>query len=107
MKHNLFQSKVLNLKQLDLNISIPSDEYQIQMKGLKNKIRDLTFLTKAKNKPVLIVFEGWDAAGKGERFADSLPKSIHVYLKSIILQLQMRKKSNTIIFGGFGIEYQK
>ncbi|TGL18972.1 UDP-galactose-lipid carrier transferase [Leptospira yanagawae] len=65
MKHNLFQSKVLNLKQLDLNISIPSDEYQIQMKGLKNKIRDLTFLTKAKNKPVLIVFEGWDAAGKG------------------------------------------
>lgn len=65
MKHNLIQSKVLNLKQLDLNISIPSDEYQIQMKGLKNKIRDLTFLTKAKNKPVLIVFEGWDAAGKG------------------------------------------
>ncbi|TGL99704.1 UDP-galactose-lipid carrier transferase [Leptospira jelokensis] len=65
MKQNLFLSKILNLKQLDLGLSIPSDEYQIQMKGLKNKIRDLTFLAKSKNKPVLIVFEGWDAAGKG------------------------------------------
>ncbi|EMY68751.1 polyphosphate kinase 2 [Leptospira vanthielii serovar Holland str. Waz Holland = ATCC 700522] len=35
------------------------------MKVLKNRIRELTFLSKAKDRPVLFVFEGWDAAGKG------------------------------------------
>lgn len=65
MKQNLTKSRILNLSQMDLTLSLPNDDYQVQMKEYKNKIRDLTFLAKAKNKPILIVFEGWDAAGKG------------------------------------------
>lgn len=65
MKLNKSMTRILNLHQLDMALSLPSDDYQVQMKEYKNKIRDLTFLAKAKNKPILLVFEGWDAAGKG------------------------------------------
>ncbi|MGJ4733295.1 UDP-galactose-lipid carrier transferase [Leptospira levettii] len=65
MKQNLTKSRILNLNQLDLSLALTRDEYQIQMKDLKNKIRELTFLAKTKDTPVLVVFEGWDAAGKG------------------------------------------
>ncbi|TGM54448.1 UDP-galactose-lipid carrier transferase [Leptospira biflexa] len=65
MKPNVLKTRISNLNQLDLHQSLSSEEYQIQMKELKNKIRELTFMAKAKNKPVLFVFEGWDAAGKG------------------------------------------
>ncbi|MCW7462430.1 UDP-galactose-lipid carrier transferase [Leptospira limi] len=65
MKQNFTKPRILNLNQLDLGLSLTRDEYQIQMKELKNKIRELTFLAKTKDTPVLIVFEGWDAAGKG------------------------------------------
>ncbi|TGL90705.1 UDP-galactose-lipid carrier transferase [Leptospira congkakensis] len=65
MKYYPLQSRILNLNQLDKNQVLPPDEYQAKMKVLKNKIRDLTFLAKAKGRSVLFVFEGWDAAGKG------------------------------------------
>ncbi|TGK53854.1 UDP-galactose-lipid carrier transferase [Leptospira kanakyensis] len=65
MKTFKSESRTLHLSQLGKNQILPPDEYQAKMKVLKNKIRDLTFLTKAKGKPVLFVFEGWDAAGKG------------------------------------------
>lgn len=65
MKLNKSMTRILNLHELDMALSLPGDDYQVQMKEYKNKIRDLTFLAKAKNKPILLVFEGWDAAGKG------------------------------------------
>nr|WP_269746532.1 UDP-galactose-lipid carrier transferase [Leptospira vanthielii] len=58
-------SRILHLNQLDKTQSLPPDAYQAKMKVLKNRIRELTFLSKAKDRPVLFVFEGWDAAGKG------------------------------------------
>ncbi|XDD47902.1 UDP-galactose-lipid carrier transferase [Leptospira sp. WS39.C2] len=65
MKEISLKSRILNLSQLDLRLALSNDEYQIQMKELKNKVRELTFLAKSKNRPILVVFEGWDAAGKG------------------------------------------
>ncbi|MCW7470518.1 UDP-galactose-lipid carrier transferase [Leptospira kanakyensis] len=65
MKTFKTESRTLHLSQLGKNQILPPDEYQAKMKVLKNKIRDLTFLAKAKARPVLFVFEGWDAAGKG------------------------------------------
>ncbi|PJZ45839.1 UDP-galactose-lipid carrier transferase [Leptospira brenneri] len=65
MKSNDSQTRILHLNQLDKSQKLTADEYQTKMKVLKNKIRDLTFLAKAKDRPVLFVFEGWDAAGKG------------------------------------------
>ncbi|TGM56877.1 UDP-galactose-lipid carrier transferase [Leptospira vanthielii] len=65
MKSNMNTSRILHLNQLDKTQSLPPDAYQAKMKVLKNRIRELTFLSKAKDRPVLFVFEGWDAAGKG------------------------------------------
>lgn len=65
MKSNSLQNRILHLQQLDMKQNLLPDEYQAKMKDLKNKIRELTFLSKAKDRPILFVFEGWDAAGKG------------------------------------------
>ncbi|MBM9589581.1 UDP-galactose-lipid carrier transferase [Leptospira sp. 201903075] len=65
MKSNQIQSRILHLNQLDNTQTLSPDEYQAKMKVLKNRIRELTFLSKSKDRPILLVFEGWDAAGKG------------------------------------------
>lgn len=65
MKTNQIQSRILHLNQLDNTQTLSPDEYQAKMKVLKNRIRELTFLSKSKDRPILLVFEGWDAAGKG------------------------------------------
>ncbi|TGM62571.1 UDP-galactose-lipid carrier transferase [Leptospira meyeri] len=65
MKPNSIQNRILHLQQLDMKQVLSPDEYQVKMKILKTKIRELTFLSKAKDRPILFVFEGWDAAGKG------------------------------------------
>lgn len=65
MKSNASMSRILHLNQLNQEEKLSADEYQVKMKVLKNQIRDLTFLSKEKERPVLFVFEGWDAAGKG------------------------------------------
>ncbi|MBM9545815.1 UDP-galactose-lipid carrier transferase [Leptospira sp. 201903074] len=65
MKQNHSQNRILHLNQLDQKQILPPEEYQAKMKVLKNRIRELTFLSKEKDRPVLFVFEGWDAAGKG------------------------------------------
>ncbi|MCG6145377.1 UDP-galactose-lipid carrier transferase [Leptospira bandrabouensis] len=65
MKSNSSMSRILQLNQLNQEEKLSPDEYQVKMKVLKNRIRDLTFLSKEKERPVLFVFEGWDAAGKG------------------------------------------
>lgn len=65
MKQNHLQNRILHLNQLDQKQILPPDEYQAKMKALKNQIRELSFLSKEKERPVLFVFEGWDAAGKG------------------------------------------
>lgn len=65
MKQNHLQNRILHLNLLDQKQILPPDEYQAKMKVLKNQIRELSFLSKEKERPVLFVFEGWDAAGKG------------------------------------------
>ncbi|TGL37581.1 UDP-galactose-lipid carrier transferase [Leptospira perdikensis] len=65
MKSNQMPTRILHLNQLDNTQTLSPDEYQAKMKVLKNRIRELTFLSKTKERPLLFIFEGWDAAGKG------------------------------------------
>jgi polyphosphate kinase 2 (PPK2 family) len=57
--------RILNLSELDLSLSLNSEIYKEQMKFYKSKLRELTFLAKVLGRPIVLVFEGWDAAGKG------------------------------------------
>jgi len=54
-----------SLDKADLTLSLAKDEYNIKLKELQNKISDLHNQLYRKRIPVIIVFEGWDAGGKG------------------------------------------
>lgn len=53
------------LSSIDPHKDISNDEYKKQLKYYQKKLSYLGFMLYAKRKPVIIVYEGWDAAGKG------------------------------------------
>jgi polyphosphate kinase 2 (PPK2 family) len=52
-------------KKYDLSVSLPKDEYQNALDDCQNRIRDLQLILHRRRLPFMILFEGWDAAGKG------------------------------------------
>jgi polyphosphate:AMP phosphotransferase len=58
-----FNSSILS--EVDLTKTLAEDEYQEKLKKHQDKIRELEYVIYSKRLPVIIVFEGWDAAGKG------------------------------------------
>ena len=46
-------------------ISLPKEEYQTQIAAAQIRVRDLQYVLYKRKIPLVIVFEGWDAAGKG------------------------------------------
>jgi polyphosphate kinase 2 (PPK2 family) len=53
------------LKSLDLTLSLPREEYMVQLARRQVQLRELGWQVYQQKRPVVIVFEGWDAAGKG------------------------------------------
>lgn len=53
------------LDSVDLSCTLEKKEYQEQLRKYQDKLERLHNLLYLKKKPVIIVFEGWDAAGKG------------------------------------------
>jgi len=53
------------LDKVDLNRKLPREEYKAVMRGLENRLGQLQREARGLGIPVIIVFEGWDAAGKG------------------------------------------
>ncbi|MDO8666858.1 MAG: hypothetical protein Q7J79_09620, partial [Gemmatimonadales bacterium] len=54
------------LETLDLDKRIEKDSYDKSFKELRDKLRDLQHETFDAKIPVAVLFEGWDAAGKGD-----------------------------------------
>ncbi len=46
-------------------VSLPKEEYQIQIVAAQGRVRDLQYVLFKRRIPLVVVFEGWDAAGKG------------------------------------------
>nr|MDU2065848.1 phosphate--AMP phosphotransferase [Sporomusaceae bacterium] len=59
----LLKSSMLN--EVDLSLTIDEATYQEKLKKYQERIREIEYTIYTKKMPVLIVFEGWDAAGKG------------------------------------------
>jgi polyphosphate:AMP phosphotransferase len=57
------QSSVLD--QIDLSLSITRPEYENALKSLQKRLRELEHEIYVRRIPVVIVYAGWDAAGKG------------------------------------------
>ena len=53
------------LEKVDLSRELPKEEYKSVIDGLKNRLGELQRKARNLGIPVVIVFEGWDAAGKG------------------------------------------
>ncbi len=71
------------LAQVDLTKSLSADAYKKKLREEQVRLRQLQISIFKENVPVLILFEGWDAAGKGgaiKRLTDILdPRSYFVY----------------------------
>lgn len=53
------------LDKIDLGMKVPKKEYKQLMPGLRDQLYDLQKASWDAGIPVIILFEGWDAAGKG------------------------------------------
>jgi len=53
------------LESVDMKLHLSRKEYSLQLESLQNQIHLLGYQVYTQKKPVVIVFEGWDAAGKG------------------------------------------
>ncbi len=63
------------LDKVDLSKSLSQEEYQDKLQKYEKKIREIQFELYLQRKPMLILYEGWDAAGKGgniKRFTQNL-----------------------------------
>lgn len=53
------------LEKTDLNKSLSDNEYEDMRKNYQEKLRSLQYKLFMQNRPLVMVFEGWDASGKG------------------------------------------
>ncbi len=53
------------LETVDLTLSLSKKEYQRQLQRRQVQVRELAYQVYVQKRPVVIVYEGWDAAGKG------------------------------------------
>lgn len=61
--HRIGQPTVLD--KVDLTRTLERDEYKVQLRKQQDKLQDLAWELNARQRSVVAVFEGWDAAGKG------------------------------------------
>ncbi len=57
--------KMQKLSEVDLSPSIDEDEYKTELKKLQTRLSELHNIIYRKKIPVILCYEGWDAAGKG------------------------------------------
>ncbi|HEX6291507.1 MAG TPA: polyphosphate kinase [Herpetosiphonaceae bacterium] len=53
------------LETLDLNLSLSKADYRTQLAPLQTELHTLQIQARDREVPIVIVYEGWDAAGKG------------------------------------------
>jgi polyphosphate:AMP phosphotransferase len=58
------EARKLILNAVDLSKSLPEDEYKQKLENYQDTIKRLQYMAYRADVPVVIVFEGWDAAGK-------------------------------------------
>ena len=57
--------KMPKLKDVNLDCSMEEDVYRKQLEKLQKRLKKLSYKLYKKNIPLIICYEGWDAAGKG------------------------------------------
>ena len=65
MAYDAFQEALRKLEKVDLTRVIPKEEYKTRLPALQASLYELQLATSEAGLPSVILFEGWDAAGKG------------------------------------------
>ncbi|MBE7411210.1 MAG: UDP-galactose-lipid carrier transferase [Leptospiraceae bacterium] len=84
----------MKLSEVDLNLSLGYTEYKTEIKDLQEKARLLTHYAFKKKRTIILVFEGWDAAGKGgsiRRLTSTFDPRLYT-VKSIAAPNEVEKK---------------
>lgn len=81
---NIFEmNRAIDLSRVDLSHTISEEEYRKELKKCRKKLSQLHNILYRKKIPVIIAYEGWDAAGKGgniKRLTSGLdPRGFTVY----------------------------
>jgi AMP-polyphosphate phosphotransferase len=63
--HRMSSFKTTILDQVDLSLSLNPEEYDARIRKAQSAVRDLEHEIYLRRVPVVIIYEGWDAAGKG------------------------------------------
>ena len=59
------QARLTVLDRLDLGSSLSRAQYDVELKQAQMRLHELAWIMHRQNKNAVVVFEGWDAAGKG------------------------------------------
>jgi polyphosphate kinase 2 (PPK2 family) len=59
------ESSTSVLDKVDLSLELTEEEYQTKIKNCQQRIREIEHEVYKRRLPVIILYEGWDAAGKG------------------------------------------
>jgi len=59
------QASLTVLDRLDLSSSLSREQYEVELKQAQMRLHELAWIMHRQNKNAVVVFEGWDAAGKG------------------------------------------
>lgn len=63
---NVFKlNEPIKLDEIDLSVTISDEDYKKELKKCRKKLRELHNILYRKKIPVILAYEGWDAAGKG------------------------------------------
>ena len=57
--------KMPKLSEVDLSVSVEPEEYKKELKELQARLHDLHNQAYRRHIPIIVAYEGWDAAGKG------------------------------------------
>lgn len=94
--------KMPKLDEIPLDMEVTEKEYKEEMESLQGRLRDLHNRLYRKQVPVIIAYEGWDAAGKGgniKRITEALDPRGSRFIRS---PARSRMKRQGIIYGVSG-----
>ena len=100
---NVFSmEKMPLLSEIPQDKTIGEDEYKKELKRLQNRLGELHNRLYRKKVPVIIAYEGWDAAGKGGNIKRSPEHSIREAMKYIRSHARSHTRRRDIISGVSG-----
>ena len=94
------------LENINLNRKLSRDQFKQQLPGLQTRLYDLEKACWDNGIPTIVVFEGWDASGKGTTIAALTQRLDPRGFKLYPITTPRTTKSSVLGCGGFGSKFR-